>query len=44
MSINYLTPETHSIELSSQGVLCGSSQNAAFTNEGYTSEETTFEW
>lgn len=44
MSINYLTPETHSIELSSQGVLCGSTQDVAFTNEGYTSEETTFEW
>lgn len=44
MSINYLTPETHVLEFSIEGVLCGSTQNAAFTNEGFTSEETTFEW
>ena len=44
MSINYLIPETQILEFSSEGVLCGSSQNAAFTNEGYTSEETTFVW
>ena len=44
MSIIYLIPETHVLEFSSEGVLCGSTQNAAFTNEGFTSEETTFEW
>jgi hypothetical protein len=44
MSINYLTPETHITELSTEGVWCGSTQSGAFTNEGFTSEETTFEW
>ena len=44
MEKNYLSPKLQSIEFASEGVLCGSSQNAAFNNEGYNSEETTFEW
>lgn len=44
MEKNYLLPKMEVLDLSSEGVLCASAQTVAFTNEGYTSEETTFEW
>lgn len=44
MKKNYLVPETQFFEFSTEGVLCGSTQNTTFTNEGFSSEESTFQW
>lgn len=44
MKHNYLTPEMEIIVISTETVLCGSTQTAAFSNEGYSAEESTFSW
>ena len=44
MKHNYLTPEMEIIVISNETVLCGSTQTAAFSNEGYSAEESTFSW